>query len=155
MGRSQIFEKLSRKLEEPFLSESDVVYILSRVRKILEIDKKKKDKSVLNFYCNLALHSGINDVPKQILESLIRIKDGTDYSNSIIGFEDFHKEFKTFLKENKLPESIYTTEKCVREFNKLLLDIFSDTPIILILKNKYQITLNSNGIISGSPYIET
>jgi hypothetical protein len=153
MGKTQILDKLSRKLEIPPSSESDAVYILSRVRKILEIDKKRNDKGVLNFYCNLALHSRIDNVPKQVLGSLTRIKDGVDYSNSIIGFEDFHKEFKKFLNENKLPESIYTEIHGVKKFNELLLNIYSDTPIIL--NNKFQVILNEDNVIHISPYIPT
>ncbi len=82
---------------------------------------------------------------------LTKIKDGTDYHNSIIGFEDFHKEFKKFLKENDLPECIYTETYGIKNFNKLLLDIYSDTPITLESSEKYQVVLDLNGMISFLP----
>ena len=148
MGRIQIYDKLNNKLAQNSLSEADVVYILSRVRKILEIDKEKDSYSILNFYCNLALHAHINRIPKSVSNMLIKIKDNIDYSNSIIGFEDFHRDFIKFLNRKELSDLIYTSEFGVKNFNKLLLAIYSDTPIDLELKETYQVILDDRGVIS-------
>ncbi len=80
MAKEQILEKLAEKLKIVPTSESDVVYILSRIRKVLEINNYPETYSTLNFYCNLALHSKIDRLPKSIYDMFVRIKDGgTDF----------------------------------------------------------------------------
>jgi len=151
MGKSQIIEKLSKKLSESLSSEADVVYVLSRTRKIIEIDNLKESYGVLNFYCNFALHSKIDRIPKKIHDMFIKIKDGgvypNNYTKTIIGFEDFHKDFQKFIKEKELPEYIYKTAGEIKKFNNLLTAIYSDTPVTIIIE-KYIATINSTGIIS-------
>lgn len=152
MGKSQIFEKLSKKLKTSPLIESDVVYILSRVRKLIEIDylkSKKKRWIILWFYCSFALHAIMDkNIPEPIYENLKKIENGTDYSS--IGFNDFHKDFFLFLQENKLPQSIYTNNK-VQEFNDLLFSIYSDTPIIVEkIKEVREIKFDKDGVYSFS-----
>ncbi len=59
--KRQIVEKLNNSLRN-FESEADVVYILTRIGKILEIDEKKQDYPVINFYRNWSVHKQINNV---------------------------------------------------------------------------------------------
>jgi len=154
MSKEQIIEKLSQKLSIVLSSESDVVYILSRIRKILEQQSKddRKKYCCLNFYCNLALHSKIERLPKSTKEMLLKIKDGelnpSAYQNSILGYQDFHKQLIDFLKEFGLPSNIYNEKYGVKKFNQLLNDIYSDTPIILTNKQKIEVTIDKNGGIS-------
>jgi hypothetical protein len=155
MGAPEIFEKLAKTLENPSLSESEVIYILSRVRKLLEIDylkspKENREKSpILWFYCSFALHVIMDhELPDPIYKNLIAIKDGADYSS--VGFSNFHEEFRNFLKRKGLPESIYTLNR-ISEFNARLLSIFSNTPILL-KRDKYEVKFDKNGIISFSQY---
>ena len=148
MGQLKILEKLSNKLKSAPASEEDAVYILSRIRKILEIDDFPEKYSILNFYCNLALHSRIDRFPKKVSDMLQRVRRGTDYSNSIVNFTDFHAQLKDFLKEYDLP-NFYKNYK-IGNFNKLLNAIYSDTPITLRCV-EYEIKIDSNGAIGGSP----
>lgn len=152
MGESQILEKLTDKLKSTSISESDVVYILSRVRKILELDNYPEKYSNLLFYCNLALHSVIDRFPKSVREMLLRVKNGElnseAYKNSIIGYNDFHKQFKDFLKEYKLPNVIYVENGGVKILNKLLNNIYSNMKIILKIERKVEIIIDKNGSIS-------
>ena len=154
MGRPQVFGKLIEKLETSPLTESDIVYILSRVRKLIEIDylkSKKKKWTILWFYCGFALHVMMDkNITEPIYKNLKGIENGSDYSG--IGFENFHKEFKLFLEENKLPQSIYINNR-VQEFNNLLFSIYSDVPIILEKINKSEareIKFDKNGMYSFS-----
>lgn len=155
MANKQILEKLAEKLKTVPVSESDVVYILSIIRKVLEINNYPEAYSALNFYCNLALHPKIDRLPKSISDMLVRIKDGGTnpkaYSNSIIGFEDLHQQLISFLKEYNLSDIIYTEEYGVKKFNKLLLGIYSDTPIILTIEEKFEIVIDEEGGISCRP----
>jgi len=148
MGKIQILDKLSKKFKSAPTSEEDAVYILSRIRKILEIDDHPERYSILNFYCNLALHSRIDDHPKKVADMLLRVHKGTDYSNSIINFIDFHAQLQNFLKEYNLP-NFYEGYK-ISDFNKILNAIYSDTPIIL-KAIEYEIKIGENGVVSGAP----
>jgi len=149
MGKPQILEKLTDKLKCVPGSESDVVYILSRIRKILELGNYPEKYSTLLFYCNLALHSTIDRFSKSVNEMLLKVKDGglnpEAYQNSIIGYNDLHKQLSNFLKENNLPDAIYTEEYGVKTFNELLNNIYSETKIILTVKEKFEITVDEKG----------
>jgi len=149
MGRQEIVEKLSRKLLDEQISESDIVYILSRVRKILEINNFPAKYDRLRFYCNLALHSRIDRLPKSTRDMLLRIKAGGSnpdiYQDSILGFEDFHRQFKEFLKEYKLPDSLYANTHGLEKFNELLASIYTDTPIILTKEQKFEVLIDKQG----------
>lgn len=101
--------------------------------------------SVLNFYCNLALHSRIHKYPKKVADMLQRVLAGTDYSNSIINFMDFHHQLEDFLIEHNIPKLQYR----IVEFNKLLNAIYSDTPITLKVVD-YEVKVDSNGSIGFS-----
>jgi len=148
MAQPQILEKLSKKLASAPTSEENVVYILSLIRKIIEMADFPKKYCILNFYCNLALHSRIDKAPKKVLDMLQRVHEGTDYSNSIINFMDFHRQLQEFLKENNIP-NFYRNCK-IENFNKLLVAIYSDTPITLKYV-EHKISVTSNGGILSSP----
>lgn len=152
MGKEEVLNKLSNKFQTIPKSEEDAVYILSRVRKALELDNHPEKYSVLNFYCNLALHSKISNPPKKVSDMLERIRTGSDYSNSIIGFTDFHGQLRDFLAEHNLP-NFYSTASfsSIQNFNKILNSIYSHTPIITEVITRYQTSIDENGVISGSP----
>jgi len=149
MAREQIIEKLNAALTTMPTSESDVVYILSRIRKILELNNHPKKYCCLNFYCNLALHSKIDRLPQSTKEMLLRMRDGeldsSAFENSILWYQDLHEQLKVFLDEFNLPNTIYTEKRGVINFNQLLNDIYSDTPIIVTIEQKTKITIDKDG----------
>jgi len=50
MAREQIIDKLNTELLKGIKNEPQVVYILSRIRKLLEIREEKDKYKLLNFY---------------------------------------------------------------------------------------------------------
>lgn len=155
MGKKEILKKLTDKFRHIPKSEEDAVYVLSRVRKILELDGHPEKYSILNFYCNLALHSKITRPPKIVIERLEKIRAGSDYSNSIVGFADFHGQLKAFLVEHKLPNFYeIASESDVQDFNRVLNSVYSHTPIVTEVVTKYQTSIDKNGVISGAPIEE-
>ena len=54
MAREEILEKLQKELNREIRDECQVIYILSRIRKILEISDERSKYKMLNFYCNWA-----------------------------------------------------------------------------------------------------
>ena len=130
MSKDDIYSKLNSAMESLDFSEANVVYILSRVRKLIELTGEQDEYSVLNFYCNFALHVEIDRPPQSIVEMLTAIKEGTDYGG-IIGFEDFHADFQRFLEEKGLSNAIYADDRNVQNLRFALTSIYSDTPIFI------------------------
>lgn len=132
-----IKNKLEVELSKEINSEVQVVYILSRIRKILEIEKNTEKFKVLNFYCNWALHSELSR-----LGSVREIFNKNEWLN-FLSYKPFHKEFKIFLKEQNISTTIYNpgNEVTIFKINKFLTEIYSDTPLI-IKEEKRKITIS-------------
>jgi hypothetical protein len=63
MGRHAIAEKLAPRLEEQIRSESQVVYIMVELRKLLEHEQLKATYDIVNFYGNWVVHTKLEDSP--------------------------------------------------------------------------------------------
>lgn len=138
--KNSIIEKLKREINRNIKEECQVVYILSKVRKLLEIDKSKDAFPYLNMYCNWSLHNNLSH--KNTISSLLNlIEKDIDLKNN--GHEIAHKlknkhqnffkllivkeELFKFLNKIKLtPDNL---ENNWSLFMKLLLDIIEDSPI--------------------------
>jgi len=130
MGLLDIKQKLRLELEKEIKEESQVVYILSRIRKILEIDKKEKKYKVIKLYCDWALHPEIENVEpiRPLLNSVI---EGNRIAEAnFVSFTPFYKEFSEFLIEYDLPKDVFGRNNWLM-FDKFLSQIYSDTPLII------------------------
>lgn len=150
MGKPDILHKLSEKLQTIPTTEEDIVYILSRVRKILEAENHPEKYSILNFYCNLALHTKIERVPKGLARELKRVHDNLEYSHPFFGYPDLHKQLCEFIEEHSLPSFYELPGFQGRKFTELLNSIYSDTPVFVNIITKYKAVVNKDGSISGS-----
>ena len=117
-------DKLNLALSEGSPDEYKVVYILSRIRKIMEF-KKIKQYKVLRVYCNWALHTEIDrtDEVKYILEEFVRNEKSRKLSTL---FQDFSHEMKQFALNDL---NIQLTDDYLYKFIKVLINTISDTPI--------------------------
>lgn len=140
MGVSEILEKLNREINKKIFEESQVVYILSRIRKYLETKELKRKYKYLNFYCNWALHSRINRT-EPVSEILRDFNNGID-NGKFLKFEYFYNDFKSFLDDEKLNSEIILENENYLRFINLLLDILSDTPVEFYPDDKKKIILN-------------
>lgn len=138
--KNDIKTKLKRIFGKECFEESDVVYILSRIRKILEIDNKEKKYGKLKFYCDWALHKQIDNT-NSVSEDLKNFPEDTLASHKFLNYEVFNKELKAFLKEYKIETNIYENLKNKLRFQQKLTEIYSDTP--LIIKEVKKITIKS------------
>jgi hypothetical protein len=156
MGQIEIIEKLDKELKKEVHGECYVVYILSRIRKILEIKNQKGKYRFLNFYCSWVLHSKLDYKSTTILladlfESDVNCgKSGKDNAKKIkYNHSEFFKlstlkqELDIFLKDNSLPVDL--VNKNWAPFRKFLLAIIKECPIIFDSKKLRQMELIKDG----------
>lgn len=135
--QEDIKSKLEKALSKDSFEESDVVYILSRIRKLLEIDNKKTYQR-LKFYCDWALHSQIDNTQSIDRELRTIIKDLS--SSPQIFYKVFWDDLKIFFKEYQISATLLTDIERIHQFEKKLSNIYSDTPLILKDVKKTRIT---------------
>lgn len=146
MTGDKILDKLRGKLTSVPTKAEDLVYILSLIRKVLESDNKPEHYSVLNFYCNLALHIKITKPPQIVVKKLRNIASGKSYSDSIVGFSDLQVSLKDFFDEYNLPNFYKTSTTDERKrLQSLFLEIYSDVPILLENTTRYKVVIERIG----------
>jgi len=132
-----IIEKTKKFLQEhkSFKEESEIIYLLVQIRKILELERSKPYKT-LYFYCNWVLHSKLNrpSTTKFLADIFDQSIDlnGTAHQNAR-NIKNVGKEFftvKTFKNElGSFLRSIGLPQRFSNE--RLLLEIIKDCPIEL------------------------
>ncbi len=139
--RNDIHTKLQIELNKQIDQEPQIVYILSRIRKMLEIGGKEKKYKKLKFFCDWALHAQIDytDPVKELVDGLI--KSDSKAHSDIVNMHSFFEEFEKFLNEYSLTTSIFNSQRSKSEFRDLLQSIYSDTPLIVKTVKKQKITL--------------
>jgi hypothetical protein len=131
--------KLADELTKSIDSEAQVVYILSRVRKILESDNNKAHKALV-FYCNWALHSKIDDISAvKDLVSGVLSKDSKALGE-FTTFSIFHTDLQKFLVAYHIPVDLISTPEWQHNFNIYLSNIYTDTPMVIKQTTRKKIT---------------
>lgn len=138
MAEDELFLKLKSELEKEIDGEPQVVYILSRIRKILELKKLKEKYKYLNFYCNWALHSKMDrtEPVKTILREFLKLDQAR---MKFPLFEYLKEELQSFLENNSLPDRIVNDQWT--SLREKLLDIYSDTPVEVYPEEKVTIKI--------------
>jgi hypothetical protein len=114
MAPPTILAKLKRELNRDLTEESQVVYILAEICKLIESAKELEDYFALDFHCSLALHTTMSKAgARQILERfetayplLIRGEElPTELRKEIeetVALKKFRDQLKQFLDKNGL-----------------------------------------------------
>jgi len=139
MAKEVILEKLARELAKASPDECRVVYVLSRIRKYLEITNTHDKYKHLNFYCNWALHTRI-DRTKAIEEVLIDLLNGNN-SHGFVHCGPFLKDFEKFLDDLSLPKGWIIGSDNIMNLIHLLTDIYSDTPLYFYPQKRLKLTV--------------
>src|SRR3989344_2204248 len=131
MGKLDILTKLKNKFASIPKNEEDIIFILSKVRKILDQDSHGLESKygILRFYCNLALHTHIDKVPKELGDEIKRVYDNKSSHHPLYGYNDLHFQLQKFINEYKLPDFYENPDFQGEEFTGLLNSIYSDTPV--------------------------
>jgi hypothetical protein len=150
MGRLEILEKITLVSKRFPKKEESVVFLISKIRKVLEKDNHPEKYIILNFYCNLSLHSKIDRPPKKIS---IKVKDliiGKEIEDIPIKFSDFHSQLETFFDEYEVNNfyKIRNSDKSKKIFEQLLIETWSDIPIQIGDGSEYIIKINKDGSAS-------
>lgn len=136
----KITNKLRKCLVKEKLDEVHVVFLLSRIRKILEMSGRN-NYTKLKFFCDWALHTEIENTDA-VYEELI---DFFVIGHESYLYKPFHTEMKKFLIENSIDTLIYKEMKNTLAFENILDEIYSDTPLFIRSKN-IKITLKKGDL---------
>lgn len=135
--------KLQKELDKNISQESEVIYVLLQIRKILETDKKEKEYRKLKFFCDWALHSQIDyiDPVKEIAEGLaepigIESKFSKNAHDDILNMRSLFKELRKFFDDHSFETSIFKSKISQSNFRDILWHIYSETPLIVKKNNK-------------------
>lgn len=137
-------DKLEIVIRSGQTDECQVVYVLSRIRKLMELNKKiKKTYKELKFYCNWSLHAQI-DHTEDVSDILKEFRDNADSRHHFLHFEVFRAELKKFTSEVL---NIALTDDYLRNFTITLTEIIADTPISITESKKTTIVINPPELI--------
>jgi len=132
--KRQIVEKLDNSLKN-FESEADVVYILTRIGKLLELDDKWEEFPILDFYRNWSVHASLDRKKHpaviEYIEGFIRDKENRD---SLLFHKPLIKQLNEFLNDYGL-QDVRSEQRDLFIF--LLGKIIADTPIIIGINDAY------------------
>ena len=141
MGQSEIEKKLNDILKCKIKYECQVVYILSRIRKIISKNSQYGKYGLLNLYCNWSLHNELtNPDTVRILSLLLEpsiddSKSGHENAsllkynlNDLFKLNTFKKQLDDFFEEYSLPKDLLIGQKWV-SFMKLLFGIIKECEI--------------------------
>jgi hypothetical protein len=142
MQLQKIHTKLKNTFDSKDLNGPEVVYILSKVRKILEIKNSKKQYIILNLFCDWILHSSLSypntiEYFKSNFEGQIEDKDSSKNigikillrNRHFFVLNKFRTELSSFLEEENLPSTIIDYHW--KKFIKILLGEVMECPVII------------------------
>jgi len=143
--KDEITDKLKSSLSKPITEESQVVYILSRIRKILEMDKDKNQSKYqkLKFYCDWALHAEIDRGTRIFKDEFEKLTQGEiEKAGPIFTHQFFETEFLAFLEQYGISAETYAVLDNKIAFRRLLAEILAETPLIVTISKQFKIVTN-------------
>ena len=145
---NQILVKLEAELRTGIVTQSQVVYLMVGIRKIMEQEKCGPNYPYLRFHTDWVLHSQMdrNAIAKEILElfdnALPHLKAGVELHQLPVEFgrdfdraikmEQFEDELHAFLKDHTLPPISETRADGWTFFLHLYCKVVENCPIVVI-----------------------
>lgn len=161
--RNDILEKLARLLRAPIERESEVVYLMVEIRKLIEQKDKElvKNKRVqyyprISFYSDWCVHteldrSAAQDQLRQIAV-LTKIGEIDNKIFNFLRFEELKSELSEFFKEYGLDGLVFF--EYWKVFERALIDVLSDCPLLVKEPGEGQIKKFSfDKIIGDGKYV--
>lgn len=131
---NELIRKLSSALSKQIEEECQVVYILSKIRKILEKSGRDKIFLVLDFYIDWSLHaqiertSRISHILEKIEKTILNSKYDPFTAMELLNFDEFRKEAVQFFGEHNIMHK-FTEKDYWMKFRTFMVDILADCPL--------------------------
>lgn len=148
--QEKIIRKLETELKRGIETEPQVVYLMTYVRKLLELQKTIQRYEYLTFHCDWIVHVALDrkmaqQVLKQFDEANVHLKAGLELEDlprdlekgilAISGMKLFKKDISEFLTENGLPGLDATRVDGWVHFLHLYGKVVENCPLIMTTKN--------------------
>lgn len=127
--QSKITQKIINILKSKNLDESKLIDVLSKIRKIIELNNSKEKYKIVYLYSCWALHTKINDTKALEELGLFLGDDNFEREVKFMSHGYFFTEVEEFFKEYSINIVLDVYEKTVMA--DLLNEIFSNTPLIV------------------------
>lgn len=146
----EILRKLGTLLREGINSETQAVYLMAAIRKLLEQQGAKQQYYYLNFHCNWALHSKLSgdaaqNVLKHFDEANTHLKTGKHLHelprrlqneiDNLSKMKHFENELAAFLQANRLPPIDAARSDGWVYFLHFYANVISDCPLVIAAEN--------------------
>ncbi len=142
MARDSIVEKLDQETRLVLRRESQVLYIVAEIRKVIEHERERAPTAyeVLELFCNWALHIRIsrksNAERIRLFFAAFDMKDGmsmhdffrTEFFNRMMQLSVLRCEMRRFLMDHGLPCTLVNEHKSWSAFIYLYTSIVSEVP---------------------------
>jgi hypothetical protein len=136
----QIIEKIQAELRAGIKTESQVVYVLAEIRKIIEREGSSARYEYLEFHCNWVLHSRLGGkfaqhVLRQFDSGHLKLVKGEHFSASyevekISKMDGFREELSAFLKAHSITD-ISKSSDTWSKFLFLYAQVIEDVPLLI------------------------
>lgn len=139
--RVDVVSKIEEVLQKKISSELQVVYVLTRIGKILELENNEVSYPVLKFYRDWSVHTVLDRKKHNkvigILKEFIEKKENR---NIFSLHTQFCSELNNFLEKNNLPR---LNKSRLDDFIFYLGKVISDTPIkVAVNGQQYSISIS-------------
>ncbi len=145
MTRKIVAEKLFRLMNRPPKDEQDIVYALTKIRKLLDFDNAGKRYLLLRVFCNWVLHTklehrGAQAILERLDRVLVRHKPISEINLphqevfDFISLDLFRRDLQEFLRENQMPtvwvDDMFAWQQTISFYGEEVLD----TPLVMVQK---------------------
>jgi|SRR5271157_1476426 len=143
MAHAHIIQKLRDELARPIKRQSQVLYLMAEIRKVIEHEQEHDEHAfeVLEFFCNWVLHITISrrqsaDKIRLFLKAF-DMREGmqlsewyaTEFFQSIMHLEVLRRELERFLFEHGLPCAIVQCYRVWSSFIYLYTAVVAEVPL--------------------------
>ena len=141
---NDILEKLRTVLSDGNWTEVSAVFVLTKIRKLLELADGQPTQPQLRFFCDWILHTRLD---RQGAENILREFDAlmepyvarnmsdfkvqADALEGLLSWERLREELRKFLNQRKLPNSVTEDPAVWIRFLDCYIGAITDTPLVV------------------------
>lgn len=137
----EIISKLKEVIKRSINNELQVIYILTRIGKVLELENKKDSFPVLKFYRDWSVHTVLDRKKHHKVIGILKEFIEKKKNRHVFSLHaQFCSELNTFLKKHDLPQ---LNKNRLGNFIFYLGKVISDTPIeVAVDGQQYSISIS-------------